>query len=54
VDFFPHNGFHTQKIIQIPLPTTNSCLILSYKELRKLADMLTEVNLLEEAEALLF
>jgi hypothetical protein len=51
--FFPHDGFHHQKIIQVSLPTSNSCLILNYTELLKLADMCTEASLLEEAEQIL-
>ncbi|HET6224803.1 MAG TPA: DUF6686 family protein [Bacteroidia bacterium] len=51
--FFPHDGFYHQKIIHVPLPTSNSCLILNYTELLKLADMCTEVNLLEEVEHIL-
>ena len=50
---FPHEGFYNQKVIQIELPTPNSCMILNYKELTQLADMLTEVNLLEQVERFL-
>ena len=54
LELYPHQGFHDQKIIQIPIPTPVSCLILNYTELTKLADMLTEVNLMEAVEAFLF
>ena len=53
IEFFLHDGFHDQKIIQLPLPTDNACMILNYTELIKLADMFTEVCLLEEAETIL-
>lgn len=52
-DYFPHDGFHDQKIIQVMLPSQNVCMILNYMELEKLSDMLTEVHLIQEVETIL-
>lgn len=52
-DYFPHDGFHDQKIIHVALPAKNVCLILNYKELQNLSHMLAEVNLMQEVENIL-
>ncbi len=53
-DLFPHEGFLDQKIIQVLLPTQNVSMILNFKELEKLYSMLTEANLMQEVESILY